>query len=316
MSAPRVGFNLAQVARALTGVVAAPPGADDDGRQPQQLQEAEQEAGAPVQRRAGIPTSAARPQSSAGDGSPSFPASPTAPSPSTIVQARRLRLRLMTGRSRATVQRRRKAAKAAVSAVSELAQAANRGAPKEGEVRAQGVEETDEEGGTTSDEDGDGEANRHTMAESVEHSLLEGQPVHIPKMYAAPGCYDGDNPTRLELGASSRPTHRCVVLPLPLPLPPLEEPSAGSQRGRIIWRGCLTGMPGTKGRVLGEDDTVLQDALLHQCEEALEVPPPQRTLHQLQRLIAVASALELKFAGDVPDFVSLECWRFMKLGAQ
>ena len=72
---------------------------------------------------------------------------------------------------------------------------------------------------------------------------------------------------------------------------------------------------GTKGILKKkESESLLQEEMLRICEVVLETPPLNRTVKQLKHLANMAKALGFTIGGpDVPEFVVVECWRYVAL---
>lgn len=62
-----------------------------------------------------------------------------------------------------------------------------------------------------------------------------------------------------------------------------------------------------------KDKDLFKDELLRMCEVVLDEPPLSRTVKQLRQLGVIVKANGFTIGGEVPDFISMECWRYVML---
>lgn len=60
-----------------------------------------------------------------------------------------------------------------------------------------------------------------------------------------------------------------------------------------------------------KDKDLFKDELLRMCEAVLEEQPLSRTVKQLRQLGVLAKANGFTIGGEVPDFISMELWRYV-----
>ena len=123
------------------------------------------------------------------------------------------------------------------------------------------------------DEAEDEEIEGPHRAPRIAHSLLHGKPAHIPAMYAAEGLDAFSRSSMAELSTTKGATEE-------------------------------------KKQV----DDVLREEFVRVCEGILETPPLSRSTEKLRQVCTLAKANSFTIGGsDVPEFIALECWRYVTL---
>lgn len=70
---------------------------------------------------------------------------------------------------------------------------------------------------------------------------------------------------------------------------------------------------GADRKKAGEED-ILREQFIHLCEEVLDTPPLSRASEKLRQLCTLAKVNSFTIGGsDVPDYIALECWRYVSL---